>query len=158
MRAKAKILAVLSGVVVMLVVLVFRREQEPLPRRRCGCLDERFRKLPAFYDWISRTSHCCFGGKLISDLTEFHLAQHMFVADHNRYATNVVELEPYLGGKIPTRSGILNYSVELNQWSVSVDKTSNLPGYYLLTNDKVYFDEFRPATTNDLCLREVKVY
>lgn len=158
MRAKAKILVVLFGVVVMLVVLVFSREQGPLPRRRCGCIDERFWKLPALYDWVGKTSHCCYGGRLISDLTMFHLAQHMFVADHHRYATNAVELEPYLGGKIPARSGILNYSVEMNRWSVSVDKTSNLPGHYLLTNDKVYFDELHPATTNDVCLMEMKAY
>jgi len=88
----------------------------------------------------------------------FHLAQHMFVTDHKRFATNVVELESYLDGAVPTRHGPLKYSIERNQWSVSVDKTSQLPGYYLLTEGKIYFDESQPAKTNDLCLREMKAY
>jgi hypothetical protein len=159
MRANANKMAVsLTVALTVIVTVVYSREQGPLPHRTCGHVDEKYQTFSGFYRSITGTTHCCYGGKLIADLTMFHLAQYMFVSDHNRYATNVVELAPYLGGKVPSRGGNLNYAIENNRWSVAVQKNSQLPGYYLLIDDKIYFDESHPATTNDLCLREVKAY
>lgn len=120
--------------------------------RACGHPNEN-----SVFNWLSRPRHCCYGSKLVADLRMLHLAQRMFHDDNQRNAAELNELLPYLGGSMRTNYYTLSYSTNAGQWAVSVDRTSYLPGYYLFCMDgKVHFDESRAATTNDLCLTQVK--
>jgi hypothetical protein len=126
------------------------------PRLPCGHVDETFRSVAGFKDWVKGTPHTCTGGRVVTDLQMFRDAQGIFQKDFQRPITDLVELEPYAEW-MQRRSYALQYTKDAEQWSVSVDRTSRLPGFYLLTMDgRVYFDEWRRATTNDVCLRQVK--
>ncbi len=160
MQTGTKEIGVILAVVLLagLVTAVLIVDPSIGSRRGCGHVDERFRSVSGFCDWVTGTTHCCVGGQLVADLKMFYLAQYMFENDYRRFAKDVMELQSYLGGQMPNRHGTLQYSIKMNQWSVSVNKAGQLPGYYQLVNNRIYFDESRPATTNDLCLKEIELH
>ncbi len=128
-------------------------------RRSCGHLTDRFGGGPTLLEWITPSRHCrCNGFKLLTDFRMLHLAQRMHREDNQRNAADLNELLTYLGGSMRTNYYTLRYVADAEQWTVSVDRTSSLPGYYLFCMDgRVYFNEQHSASTNDLCLTTLKV-
>ncbi len=152
MKTGTKEIGVLLAVVLVGVIgTVHIHERVTVPRWSCGHLNEN-----SIFNWLSRPHHHCLGGRLRTDLIRIQLAQGMFQTDFNRTATNLTELLPYAMGLLPKDYTLL-YKSEGSQWSVSVDRNGELPGYYLLLNNKLYFAEQQAATTNDLCISMLKV-
>ncbi len=158
MRRRATKVVILLGVLATALVTsaVVFQPASPL-RRPCGHLDESFRSVDGFKEWVLGKPHHCTGGRVMLDLALFQSAQGALQKDLHRPATDLTELAPYAEW-VQRRSYPFRYAREQNRWSLAVDRTSRLPGFYLLTMEgKVYFAEWRPATTNDLCLKQMKV-
>ena len=94
---------------------------------------------------------------MINDLKSLQIVQRMFEEDNGRNATNFTELLPYLGQWFKTNYHVITYSAESNRWFASVDASSGSQGYYLFADDKLYFNELRPATTNDFFVATLKI-
>lgn len=152
-RATKVVTAAMLGLAVLMMLHVTLPPAGPL-RRPCGHLDDSFTSVSGFKDFIVRKPHLCTGDRVMLDLKMFQSAQGSFQNAFQRPGADLAELAPYAEW-VQRRSYPLYYRNEDGRWSLAVGKIRRLPGYYLLTMDgKVFFDEFRPATTNDLCLRQ----
>ncbi len=133
-----KIVKIIFIIIFTTIVIILLSTQIKI-NRYCGHTQSLFDKLrPKIY-----MTHCCFGGKLMTDLYGFYLAQQVYYSANKQYATTLTELIPY--SELSNRSNrhyTLVLSGTTSNWQCAVSKTDNLPGYYLLESDGiVYFNK-----------------
>jgi hypothetical protein len=118
--------------------------------RSCG---HRIRLVDKLPDWVpfAFRKHACSARKLVSELKYVGLGLTIFFNEHRRTATNLHELQT--DGVLPftlTFAPQMIYKTDGSNWTVTVPKTAQLPGDYLLMpSGDIFFSETGPAKESD---------
>lgn len=145
-RGNTLVFTLLGLAVAAIVGLCFA----PLTLRRCGHPGSLFNR------WLPQWDHHdCAGLEAGADLWDIYDLVETCRKEHGHVKDSLFDMVPWRSHRDPRYEFV--YTHKGDDWQVSVAKTVDLPGWYLMTSDgdgKVHFNKTGPATTQDILLPE----